>query len=182
MSEKPFEPLGNQLRLMRERQQESLAEVSGAVEINIDDLERIESGSDRPSEEILSLLISHFNMQDTEAFQLWNLAGYDKVDLSQDFNSKAADMNGKQAAVMILAVDIRTMYSDSAKVTTSKNGLVMEFMQEASSGKGTLPVARVGMSLEQAEEVAKNINQAILRARYGADHKRLSGPQDTNSN
>jgi transcriptional regulator with XRE-family HTH domain len=58
----PFKTLGTHLKYLRERGAETLAEVSGAVEINEDILERIEQGSERPSEEILMLLISHFNM------------------------------------------------------------------------------------------------------------------------
>ncbi len=78
MHNPPFKTLGTHLKYLREHSSESLAEVSGAVEINEDIMERIEQGVERPSEEILMLLISHFNMQDNEAVQLWELAGYDK--------------------------------------------------------------------------------------------------------
>lgn len=181
MDNKPFQTLGMQLRIMRERQQESLAEVSGAVEINIADLERIESGDDRPSEEILALLISHFDMQDIEAHQLWNLAGYDRVDFGQDFARSGEAGLKQQSAVMILAVDVRTMYSDSVKINATSNGLVMEFMQESSSGKGNMPVSRVGMSLEQAQKVVEDLQKSIIRARYGNNLKSLPEPNEPNS-
>jgi transcriptional regulator with XRE-family HTH domain len=58
----PYKPLGAILRHLRERNRESIAEVSGAVEIDESALDRIEDGSERPSEDILMLLISHFSV------------------------------------------------------------------------------------------------------------------------
>src|SRR5438309_12010771 len=73
----PFKTLGTHLKYLREQSNESLAEVSGAVEIAEDALMRIEDGQERPEEDILLLLINHFAMPDQEAVQLWELAGYD---------------------------------------------------------------------------------------------------------
>src|SRR5664279_6184040 len=80
----PFEPLGTQLKRLREVKSESLAEVSGAVEIDEKDLTRIETGHERPSEDILLLLISHFGVQDDKAAELWELAGYDDKAREED--------------------------------------------------------------------------------------------------
>jgi transcriptional regulator with XRE-family HTH domain len=63
----PYKPLGAILRHLRERNRESVAEVSGAVEIDETALGRIEAGSERPSEDILLLLISHFSVEDDKA-------------------------------------------------------------------------------------------------------------------
>src|ERR1700712_4992722 len=110
----PFKMLGDHLKYLREQLKESLIEVSGAVEIETTDLQRIEQGEERPSEDILLLLIQHYNMQDQEAVQLWELAGYDgdnsphKTKLEAN---AAAILQGKQM-VMLLAMDVRTMYSD----------------------------------------------------------------------
>ena len=162
----PFKTLGTHLKYLREHISESLAEVSGAVEINEDILERIEQGVERPSEEILMLLISHFNMQDTEAVQLWELAGYDRrnnpdmvqMHVSEDFQS------GKPM-VMLLAIDIRTQYTDGVDIALNNAGLVMTFTQAGSMGQQQ-PIAKVGMSLQQAEAVSNVLQQALLRARY----------------
>src|SRR6266705_3475310 len=75
--ELPFKSLGERLKGLRQKLQESVAEVSGAVEIEEKALERMEQGYERPSEDILLLLINHFNIQDDEAAGLWKLAGYD---------------------------------------------------------------------------------------------------------
>src|ERR1700748_2828432 len=74
----PYETLGSQLRHLRERNRESMAEVSGAVEIDETELSKIEAGAERPSEDILLLLISHFAVEDDKAAELWQLAGYDR--------------------------------------------------------------------------------------------------------
>lgn len=165
---------------MRERLQESVAEVSGAVEIDEDKLERFEQGIERPSEEILMLLMSHFNMQDTEAVQIWELAGYDR-NLGPDISTglPADDFNAAKPMVMLLAIDVRTQYTDGVDITADRAGVTLSFTQQAGKGAAQ-PVARVGMSIEQAEAVSLALQQALLRARYGRRHG-LPAPRDNSS-
>ena len=162
----PFKTLGLHLRFLREQSSESLAEVSGAVEINEDILERIEEGFERPSEEILMLLISHFNMQDTEAVQLWELAGYDRR-TNPDLGTGGLhdEMHSGRPIVMLLAMDVRTQYTDGVEVAQNQAGVVMTFTQAGGNGQPQ-PVAKVGMSIEQAEAVSAALQQTLLRARY----------------
>lgn len=156
----PFSPLGKHLRYLREQIKESVAEVSGAVEIDIDALERIEQGKERPSEDILMLLINHFNMQDNEAVQLWELAGYedrgDKFSMPSEFASKPM--------MVLLAMDVRTMYSDGVQVTANGSGVTMNFTQ--GNSEKAVPVAKVGMSREQAEAVLRTLQTALLKSQY----------------
>jgi len=158
----PFKPLGSHLRYLREQLRESVAEVSGAVEINMEDLEKIEQGMERPSEDVLMLLINHFDMQDSEAVQLWELAGYegDKSD-----GHSSPKLGGKPLMVL-LAMDMRTMYTDNVEAQASKTGVTVQF----SAGKNH-PVARLGMSHEQAQEVIKTLQVALLKSQY------LDGPK-----
>ncbi len=72
----PFLPLGNHLKYVREQSRESLAEVSGAVEIDEQHLERIEAGLERPAEDILLLLINHFQVQDRRQGTILYYWGY----------------------------------------------------------------------------------------------------------
>lgn len=168
----PFKMLGSHLKYLREQLQESQMEVSGAVEIETETLDRIEKGVERPSEDILLLLIQHYDMQDQEAVQLWELAGYDgdnsphKVKLD---TSTAEMLNNKQV-VMLLAMDMRTMYSDGVDININPGGITMNFTQVAGNGKQQ-PVGRIGMSYEQASMVMKTLEQALLRAKY------MRGPQ-----
>src|SRR5690348_12858864 len=103
--------LGERLRRIRETRCESLAEVSGAVEIDAEMLERIESGMELPSEDILSLLINHFSLQEQEAVQLWEWAGFDRP---TDGRSESLNELASKAAVVIVAIDARVLYSDDA--------------------------------------------------------------------
>lgn len=172
--QKPYQTLGKHLRYLREQHSESLAEVSGAVEIDEKLLERIEAGQERPAEDILLLLISHFDMQDQEAVQLWELAGYDgdgpvssqAEELLQDIS------NGQKPVVVLLGIDGRTMYTDSVSIDADKAGIVMNFGQ-LNNKKQQQTVAKLGMSYEQAQEVLKQLQYALLRGQFERDPKSL---------
>lgn len=166
----PFKTLGNHLKYLREHLSESIDEVSGAVEIDVETLDRIEQGVERPSEEILMLLISHFNMHDGEAVQLWELAGYDRRATVEVGASLHDEVQSGKPLVMLLALDIRTQYTDGVSVDVNQAGVVMTFTQ-AGGQSLPQPVSRVGMSLQQAEAVSTVLQKALLRARY----ERLKG-------
>jgi transcriptional regulator with XRE-family HTH domain len=154
----PFATLGTHLKYLREQLKESQAEVAGAVEIDERHLERIEAGQERPAEDILLLLISHFDMQDQEAVQLWELAGYDG-EMPEQIQPKDQGTNSK-SIVMLLALDLRTMYTDGVMVDSSPAGITLTFTQAGEKGQ-TMPVAKLGMSFEQAEEVIKNLYSGV---------------------
>ncbi|MDB5166383.1 MAG: hypothetical protein JWM37_455 [Candidatus Saccharibacteria bacterium] len=167
----PYETLGTHLRQMREQQQESLAEVSGAVEIDIDALESIEAGQVRPSEDILLLLINHFDAQDHEAVRLWELAGYEEPPVDRAMHPH------RMPTMMIVAIDVRTMYSDGVQITGNDAGLVMQFMQQSAANQSA-PVARVGMSYDQAQKVLEALQASLLRAKYMRGPKGLPQPKN----
>lgn len=175
----PFITLGKHLKYVREQSHQSLAEVSGAVEIDEKRLARIEAGKERPAEDILLLLISHFNVQDREAVQLWELADYDS-ELPDQIKLEIDQPSGKPV-VMLLAMDIRTMYSDGLEVVSNQAGLTLNFTQMVTPSQANT-VARVGMSHEQAEQVLKTLQQALLQARYQKGPKALPPPSDNGSN
>jgi transcriptional regulator with XRE-family HTH domain len=159
----PYRTLGTHLKYLREQLKESLSEASGAVEIDAEALNRIEQGVERPSEDILLLLIQHYNMQDQEAVQLWELAGYDGDASPQ--RTHLEDIASNKQFIMLLAMDMRTMYSDGVDVHISQAGLTLNFTQ--TGGKGhRAPVGRIGMSYEQAEKVLKTLEQALIKAKY----------------
>jgi transcriptional regulator with XRE-family HTH domain len=179
----PFKMLGNHLKYLREQLKESVMEVSGAVEIDTNDLQRIEQGVERPSEDILLLLIQHYDMQDQEAVQLWELAGYDGTDSPHRIKLDAganALLHNKQT-VMLLAMDMRTMYSDGIDININQAGITLNFTQTTGENQRS-PVGRIGMSYEQANAVLKTLEQALLRAKYsGGQHRLPDASQDTSS-
>lgn len=172
MSERaPFITLGRHLKYVREQLHQSLAEVSGAVEIDEQELEKIEAGQERPAEDILLLLISHYGVEEHQAVRLWELAEYD--DAAPDNIRHDADVQGNKV-VMLLALDTRTMYSDGIEVEVDKAGVTLTFTQ-ASGKSQKSPVGRIGMSANQAEEVINAMQQALIKAKYN-DHPKLLPP------
>ncbi|HSX30493.1 MAG TPA: helix-turn-helix transcriptional regulator [Candidatus Saccharimonadales bacterium] len=169
----PYEPLGSQLRHLRERSRESVAEVSGAVEIDEKALTLIEAGSERPSEDILLLLISHFALEDDKAAELWELAGYDRP-RSDDGQERGhehdtpSQQSGRQQTLMVM-IDPRVMYSDAVEVAANQKGIILNFSQSGAQADQPLTVARIGMSHEQAKLVMGILHQAL----YNADNPRL---------
>jgi hypothetical protein len=176
MSEKrstyPFKPLGQKLKAIRQKYNETLTEVSGAVEIDQNMLERIEQGTQRPAEEILLLLISHFSLKDDDAAVLWRLAGYDQPHTQQDHDMR--DEVGERNMVLVMAVDPRVIYSDGLQVTANASGVVMNFSQ-LGEGKRPLVAARIGMSREQAHSVLHALHEALQRS----EQRQLPPPSST---
>jgi hypothetical protein len=132
-------------------------EVSGAVEIEEDDLDLIESGNERPSEDILLLLISHFALEDDKAAELWQLAGYDKH-VHDDSEQSGAQ---SRAQIMMVMIDPRVMYSDSAEIEANKRGIVLNFSQVGGQHGQPVTVSRIGMSREQANALMGMLHQAL---------------------
>jgi transcriptional regulator with XRE-family HTH domain len=172
--QQPFQSLGDTLKRIRTKRRESLAEVSGAVEIDIDMLSNIERGSARPSEDILLLLISHFNVKEDEATKLWELAGYDQDELP--VANMANDDGAVQPSVMVMPTDARINYTDMVHVMVNNYGVVMNFMQGAGPNSQPLVVARVGMSKEHARSVLEVLQKTLAQS----EPKPLPAPdQDT---
>lgn len=156
----PFATLGSKLKDLRQLMKETLAEAAGAVEIGEDDLQRIEEGKERPSEEILMLLINHFGMKEDDAVQLWELAGYDSSeDIDDEGGSDGA--NATKTVLMAIAMDPRVMYSDSVHVAGSKHGVVLSFMQPGGGNLPNMPVARIGMSREHAKKFVALLQETL---------------------
>lgn len=172
--EKPYKQLGDRLKTIRQKLHESVTEVSGAVEIDEQALQRIEQGQIRPSEDILMLLISHFGMQDDEAAGLWQLAGYDQPKNHDHDNDEIS--NGK-ATILVMAVDPRVIYSDGVQVTANNNGVVMSFSQ-ATGTQNPLTTAKIGMSREQAQAVIRTVQEALNRS----EPRQLPSPRDNKEN
>lgn len=179
----PFRRLGLRLRHLRERLHQSLAEVSGAVEIEPDLLARFERGERCPSEEVLLLLFSYFNTEEDEAVRLWEMAGYDQQEMPQSYGS-AAGPNHDEAQVgkpivMVMQQDTRILYTDMVNVNVNNHGVVMNFMQKQGVPDGQPNVvARIGMSREHAESVLNVLQQTLHQSKIQNQPKSLPMPQE----
>ncbi len=192
----PHKTLGKYLKSLRQKFQESLGETSGSVEILVEQLDRFERGAELPSEDILLLLISHFGLQDDEAVELWDIAGYDQdSDKENGFaNARAAhdsrsdskaghtghlDENQLRqvAPIMLLALDNRVLYSNGVEVVSDDAGMVLNFMQSADTQQQRYPISRIGMSYDQAEQLLQVLQRALLHKKYLSGPKRLPPPK-----
>jgi transcriptional regulator with XRE-family HTH domain len=174
-----YKPLGYRLRRLRQKRQESLAEVSGAVEIDEEELTRIEQGKTCPSEDVLLLLISHLNAREDEANQLWELAGYDQDGFAAG-STPGDSENQTKSMAMVMPMDARIVYTDMIHVIVNDYGVVMNFMQRSGLGNQPLAVSRIGMSRDHAESVIKIIRQALDQADSTPQTKALPPPRSDN--
>lgn len=167
-SDKPYQSLGTCLKQLRVRLQKTLVEVSGAVEIDPEVLKAIEQGQTRPAEDILLLLINHFDITKDEATKLWSLAGYEMPKDEDD----AEDNPQKQLAVL-MPLDNRIMFTDDILMNGNRDSLVIQFMQTDLLTYQTLPVARVGMTTDQAKKLFEQLRQTLY---YNTEPKALPAP------
>ena len=87
----------------------------------------------------------------------------------------AAASNGKPV-VMLLAMDMRTMYSDGLNITANQGGMVLNFTQATNQPQPST-IASIGMSHQQAEQVLRALQQAVLATKYLPATKLLPPPQ-----
>lgn len=179
-SKAPFTALGTALRAMRLRAKESVAEVSSAVEVPIDRVGGFENGELRPTEDILDLIISHYDLADKEAEKLWELAGYDK---KNDAAAILDDLSTTKQPVMILPIDARVVYTDMVHVMVNDFGVVINFLQGNGPNNQPMAVSRVGMSREHAESVLEVLQKTLNQSKQQkSEQKKLKSPDAKKKN
>jgi len=175
----PYEILGALLRKLRESKKESLADVSGAVEMDEKTIAGYEKGSARPSEDILLLLINHFGIQDDKAAELWDIAGYDQPQSSSGHQQSEEHFEKRTQQAMMVMLDPRIMYTDGIEVFASKEGVVMNFHQRAGTPGQPLVVSRIGMSRDQAQTFMGLIHKVLYDMDNPSPELRLGDGSDT---
>ncbi len=165
--EMPFATLGKQLRALRTRCSESLAEASGAVEIDVKVLASFELGQKRPTEDVLLLLISHFGAKDDEAVRLWEMAGYGMERIPAAHLANEQNLSHQSVSA---TTDSQIIFTDVVDITVNNYGVVMNFMQGASPQTKPASIARVGMSREHAKSVLQ-----ILQITLEQTEKNITG-------
>lgn len=161
-SDFPYQNIGQRLRQWRQELHESVAEVSGAVEIDTEQLQRIEKGIELPSEDILLLLISHLGVGDTDARVIMEQAGYAS---SASGNAQLGGMSHMdeqmiKQLLMIIPFDNRIMYSDAVSVSATPKGVVFDFMQKAGNPQPAV-IGRIGMSMEHARRLQQLLDEML---------------------
>lgn len=153
-SKKLYKNIGQLLKFYRETKNESLAEVSGAVEIDIDTLHRIETGVELPSEDILLLLISHFDLEEAAADKLLEMANYPSLE------GGLLDAAAAKQIMMLIAMPNHAAYAEQFEVIKGQEGLIIQFSQPGAGGQAT-PVSKVALSPKIAHNLAQAINDSL---------------------
>lgn len=162
----PFKALGTRIRNLRIKANESLLEVCGALEIDDILLQQIEAGQQLPDEDILELLISHFNVRDQEANKLWELAGYNKKELP------LVEEQLLKQVMMVIPFDNRVVFSDNATIHANKKGVTIDFKLTAGNLQPQT-VSKIGMSLEQAKALYMQLGAGLHIALHPQQPKQL---------
>ncbi len=170
----PYKNIGEHLRKWRQRAHESLAEVSGAVEIEPEQLKQIERGQLLPSEDILLLLISHLDVEEKDARSVLEQANYAR---SQTVGSGLSAMDEQiiKQTLMVIPFDNRILYSDSVNISATPNGVVFDFLQNANNSQPAT-ISRIGMSFDHAKRVQKLLTEMLEKT--GQAPKQLDKPKD----
>lgn len=168
----PFAALGSALRAMRLRSKESILEASAAVEVTGERLARFENGELRPSEDVLELLIAHYNIPEKEADKLWDLAGYKK--------EESIDTPTQPQTILMAAFDPRIVYSDMVNAVVNDYGVVLTFLQTNGNNSQPLAISRIGMSKDHAKSIIKMLTTTLEQAE-GKGQKRLQSSNDEQS-
>ena len=173
----PYHALGQKIRAARVRQRRTVAEASGAIEIQEEVLKNIELGKQRPEEDTLNVLISYLHITDDEATRIWELAGYNQND-SSPLDTVAQEV--AQSIAMILPNDLRVVYTDMVHVMVNDYGVIMNFMQGGGPQNQPLAVSRIGMSKEHARSVIEILQKSLSQADKTAEQHTPQEKSDIN--
>jgi hypothetical protein len=163
MDDTPFSDFGKQLREMRQKAKESIADVSGAVEVDTKVIAEIEAGKNQPSEDIVLLLISHFALKEDEALKMWELAGFEQE--RTGLSSMVSDESGVQQTAYISQNDARILYSDMIHVNANQFGVVINFLQGLGANNQPMAVSRIGMSREHAQSLLDVLSKTLEKSK-----------------
>lgn len=150
----PYLRFGKIIQELRKRLHESKKELCLTLEINEQLLTSIENGETQPTEEIVDQLANHFNLDESSANNLWQLAGYSD-------NSSAENSS---MPVYVPLPDLKISYTDLVHVTVNKFGLVLNFMQGTGINNQPMIVSRLGMSREHALSIVEVMVDALKKS------------------
>lgn len=136
--------IGQVLKNQRVKKHQTLAEVSGAAEIEIETLSKIEAGNLLPDEELLITLISYLKIPDDAAQDIFIIAGYFEEETDR-----------------LAQPGMPAIYADSTNVINSRDGVIIDFSQPSIDGQ--MNTFRFGLNQNVASELTKQLMQSLTK-------------------
>jgi len=153
-----FYKLGQVIRSYRLAADKSIEDLSGAVEVDPKFIANLEKGDAKPPEDILALIINHLDIEENEADELWQLAGYQ---LDNQVEGKNMNKDDNQTVNINLPEDLPILYTDMVNVVSNKYGIVFNFVQGVGPNGQPTVVSRVGMSHDHAKSVLEVLKKTL---------------------
>jgi transcriptional regulator with XRE-family HTH domain len=155
----PFAKFGATLKKMRLSAKDTIDGLSEALELDRRVYSLIEKGTLQPAEDVVTMILSKYKVEEAEALDIWELAGYNEVESDKEVYIENTIV--KTQPIMVLPQDLRIVYTDMVHIVVNNYGLTINFMQGGGNGNSPLAVARIGMSIEHAKSVANVINDTL---------------------
>lgn len=161
-NKEPYKEVGDQIRQWRQKWNQSLAEISATLEIDLNILRSIESGKILPSDDQLDMLMSHFLMNEEQATELMDIIDSANGRSGQPASSIpfGQDISGQIMMMVVSADSAKSSYTDGMHASVDDKGVVLEFTQRSTDGK-SVTVSRLGMSHNHAVEVSRVISDTL---------------------
>ena len=169
--------LGQKIRSKRLDLKQSLSEVSGSIEIDENELIKIETGLQKPSQEVLELIIEHFKITEMEANTLFDLAGYGSENIFPSNLMEFLQSLGTKCIVMLSPIEQKVVLSDSLDIHIDKDNIVFNFKQILGNNQPT-SVSKVAMNVNQAYQVMDLLTKALIKHNYLKNPKSLPSKSD----
>ena len=187
---KKFQDFGGQLKKIRLGANKSIDDVSGAVELPVNQLKQIELGEVRPKAELIFLLANYFVLSFEKTQQLLRLAGYTRKGKGGKNKGLHSVLGGlpsqrsedSQRVLLIVPElnDERTTYINETSVNVSNSGVVIEFLQSATISRDNQAktIAKVGMSVEHASQLRSILQKALANLKKPENYRNGSDSID----
>lgn len=182
-----YQSFGKYLKKIRLEAKKTIDDVSGAVELPVAQLQKIEAGEVRPHQDLVYLLASYFKLGQYKMTTMLNLAGYKEhkssnEDIKDNFQAILEKIIGHKLGdgpqIMVAfsnegsSNDQLAVFTNGMRFSVNNQGMIIEFLQQKNSRhkKAYKVVSRVGMSIDHAHKLKDTLQQALDKLQNDNDN------------
>ncbi len=168
----PYKNFGDRIKFLREQWQQSIEEMSYALEISESSLIAIEDGLELPEPETFEMMVNHFLLTDDQAEDLRSLAYFDQPKNSSKLPPLLDESVIKQLLVMT-TTENRIAYTDGMHANVNDHGVILHFTQNNPGVKNLVTVSKIGMSHQHAKKIIEVLEKTIAEYEKNKSPKQL---------